>query len=286
MALPKSSRRRAMSDVVDAETWAVVPSWVRNSFSGEIEGAVARPPFPSGDEPVERELGGAAQERPAGVAQPGSVARERVVLPQVHRVPGRAHRPVGPLRVALAPVPDRGGLPPQVGVVVRHPAPRPVVDPRGLAAVSRELGDHPQHRLVALGEVRHLRRPVVHLAVDVHRPVGAPRRAHVLVPDPLQVRGLAAGAGARDEQVAPVLEDERHEGGVLGRGGRRAAARRWAGRRRAGRGRGARGRRGAGGRRRARRAGLRRAEPPRRRAALAQPRPRPCHRGRVTCRSR
>ena len=68
---------------------------------------------------------------------------------------------------------------------------------------------------MALGEVRRLRRPVVHLAVDVHRPVGAPRRADVLVPDALQVGGLGAGAGARDEQVAAVLEDEGHERGVL-----------------------------------------------------------------------
>ena len=86
-----------------------------------------------GDEPVERELGSAPEERPGEVAEPPLVARERVVLPQVHRVPGRAHRPVGPLRVALAPVADRRRLPPEVGVVVGDPSARAVVDARGLA---------------------------------------------------------------------------------------------------------------------------------------------------------
>ena len=60
-------------------------------------------------------------------------------------------------------------------------------------------------------EVRGHRRPVVHLGVDVDRVLASPRRRQAVVPDPLQVGGLRAGARAGDEQVAPVLEVERGE---------------------------------------------------------------------------
>ena len=65
MAFVNSSRRSARSDVVDAETWTEVPSGARNSFSGEIDGRGGEPALAVGDEPVERELRRAPQERPA-----------------------------------------------------------------------------------------------------------------------------------------------------------------------------------------------------------------------------
>lgn len=61
--------------------------------------------------------------------------------------------------------------------------------------------------------------PVVHLGVDVDGVVAAPRRADQVVPEALEVGGLAAGAGAGDEQVAAVVEKERGKarvGGALG----------------------------------------------------------------------
>ena len=45
--------------------------------------------------------------------------------------------------------------------------------------------DQVEQRLVALGEIGRFRGPVVHLRVDVDRPVATPRCTHVLIPDPL-----------------------------------------------------------------------------------------------------
>ena len=68
-----------------------------------------------------------------------------------------------------------------------------------------------EQRLVQLGEVGRLGRPVVHLGVDVDRVVRAPRRPQLVVPDALQVRRLRARAAAGDQQVAAVLEQQLDE---------------------------------------------------------------------------
>ena len=165
-------------------------------------------------EPVEAELGGAAQHRIRLVAQPGEVAAVQVVLVEVLRQPRPGHRPRGPHRVAVAPVADHAGVPPDVGVVVRRPAARAVHRRRGPRAGDRQITDEREERLVQLGEVGRFRRPVVHLGVDVDRVVRAPRRPHVVVPDALQVGGLRAGPARRDQQVAPVLEEQLDETGI------------------------------------------------------------------------
>jgi hypothetical protein len=64
---------------------------------------------------------------------------------------------------------------------------------------------------VALGEVRKLDRPVVHLQVDVRRVRRRPRGLDKVVPDALEVERLPAGARAGDHQVARELEEERGE---------------------------------------------------------------------------
>ena len=182
------------------------------------------------DEPVEAELGGAAQHRIRRVAQPGEVAAEQVVLVEVLRQPRPGHRPRGPHRVAVAPVADHARVPPEVGVVVRRPAARAVHRRRGARAVHRQLTDERQQRLVQLGEVGRFRRPVVHLRVDVDRVVRAPRRPDVFVPDALEVGRLRAGPARRDQQVAAVLEEQLDEFGSAARGGDPAIGRRilWA----------------------------------------------------------
>ena len=76
MAFAKSSRRSARSDVVDAETWAdSLPSGARNSFSGEMDGAVARPPFPSG---TSQSRANSAAPRRSGQAKSRSHSASRV----------------------------------------------------------------------------------------------------------------------------------------------------------------------------------------------------------------
>ena len=195
-------------------TLATRPSGVWKLSSGDVDGAVTRRPFAVLDQPVEAELRGPLHDRPGALAQKRPVPAERVVLPEVRAEPRPAHRPVRPLRVAAAEVPDRGGLCPEVGVVVRHPAARSIVDLRRAPAVRRQRLDEGEERLVGLRQVRHLGRPVVHLGVDVERPVGAPRRAHRLVPDALQVGRRPAWPRAGDQQVAPVLVEQRREPGI------------------------------------------------------------------------
>jgi hypothetical protein len=73
------------------------------------------------DQPAEEEFGRAAHQRPRAPAQEFEVAGEGVVLPQVLAQPRRAHRPIGPARIAHFPA-NRVGETPQVGVVVGHPA--------------------------------------------------------------------------------------------------------------------------------------------------------------------
>ncbi len=72
---------------------------------------------------------------------------------------------------------------------------------------------------MALGQVRRLGRPVVHLGVDVDGVVAAPRRTQVRIPDALQVGRRPSGAGRADEQVSAVLVVERLEPGIDRAGG-------------------------------------------------------------------
>ena len=72
----------------------------------------------------------------------------------------------------------------------------------------RNSGSVSSGRLVDLG------RPVVHLGVDVDGVGRGPGRHHLVVPDALQVERLGARARAGDQQVAPVLEDQRRQIGI------------------------------------------------------------------------
>src|SRR5581483_9752744 len=95
------------------------------------------------------------------------------VLGEVQAEPGPGHRPGGPAGLAAA-LADGGGDVPEVGVVVAGPAARSVDVAGGLAAGLGEFGDEAQQRLVALGEVAALGRPVVHLHIDVGGEVAVP----------------------------------------------------------------------------------------------------------------
>ncbi len=141
------------------------------------------------DEPVEDERGRTAQAG-KGLGEKLAVEREEVMLPDVPAVPHAAHRPVGEGGTAR----DGDGGPPQVHVVVANPAVAAVLDFRGGPSAGAQVGDQVQQRAVAFAEVAGLRRPVIHLRVDVGGPVAAPGRAHVRVPDALLVCRLRAGA--------------------------------------------------------------------------------------------
>ena len=105
----------------------------------------------------------------------------------------------------------RRGEAPDVGDVVRHESARAVVHARRLAAGLAQRIEKVEQRLVQLGEVGHLRRPVVHLQVDVEVIVRVPRRAHAVVPHALQVGRQIARTAAGDQQVAAELKIQRVE---------------------------------------------------------------------------
>ena len=160
------------------------------------------------DQEVEQELRGLLHDG-VGLAQERPILAEGVVLEEVGREPRGAHRPEAPTGAV-----DGGRRTPEVGVVVGDEAARPVVGPRRPSARLAQLLDQVEERLVALREVRHLGRPVVHLGVDVDRVLAAPGRVHLVVPEALEVRRLGARTRAGDEQVAPVLEVGRGEARV------------------------------------------------------------------------
>src|SRR5688572_29277086 len=131
-------------------------------------------PLGVGREDVEVELARRLHHRIRARAQVLHVAAEGVVLPEVLRQPCRSAVPVRPHGIALAEVAHRRRLRPDVTVVMRHPAARVVIHLRGAVPVHRDALDEVDERLVHLGEVRALRRPVVHLRVDVDRVVRTP----------------------------------------------------------------------------------------------------------------
>ncbi len=222
------------------------------------------------DEEVEEELDRSLEDR-IDLLQVLLVSGEEVVLPQVGGEPG----PAGGERPPGRAVHGRGD-PPEVGVLVVHPPPRAVVLSGHVRALVGQLSHQSRQGLGELAQVADLRRPVVHLGVDVRRVLRVPRGVHVLVPDALEVGGLGAGPRGRDQQVAPELEAQGGQVGIAPDPVLPRASRRWAGRS-WGRSRGRSTRAGstAGGRPRARRG------PPRRTCPPARPaRPRPAARGR------
>ena len=67
-----------------------------------------------------------------------------------------------------------------------------------------------------LSKIRHLRRPVVHFRIDIRRVVAAPWRAHVRIPDSLEICRYTWRSRAADEQVATELEIQTLQLGIVG----------------------------------------------------------------------
>lgn len=103
------------------------------------------------DEPIKAKLGGTFHDRPGTLAQKFPIAGESIVFPQMLTEPRADHRPFRPHRIAAAEVPDGSRLAPDVGIVMRHPAVRTVVDRRSLAAVDRKFFNLGEKRLMTFG---------------------------------------------------------------------------------------------------------------------------------------
>ena len=175
-----------------------------------------------GDEEVEPELGGALEDRVAGVTQVLHVAGVAVVLPVGVRHPGGGlGEPGGGLGEPGGGGPVvQAGVPPGGGLVEGHPArgARRVAE-QGLGAGPagcHEAGDEALVGRGGLGQVGGVGGPVVHLEVDIDVVVGAPGWVDAVVPHALEVGGQGRVVpGGGDEQVAAVLGVEGLQGAVL-----------------------------------------------------------------------
>ena len=70
------------------------------------------------------------------------------------------------------------------------------------------IRDRVKQRLMALGEVTGFRKPVIHLDIDVSRPVGTPRRPDLVIPDALEIGRLRTLSRTGDQQIASELKVE------------------------------------------------------------------------------
>ena len=136
------------------------------------------------------------------------------MFPEVGAQPRAAQEPIGPPRIALAS-PDRRSLAPDVRIVMRNPATGPIILTSGFVTIVRQVLDQPEKGLVTLGEVGQLRRPIVHLGINIERIVGTPGRGHRFIPDTLQGGGDTPGARTRDQQVASVVEKQRGQRRII-----------------------------------------------------------------------
>ena len=106
---------------------------------------------------------------------------------------------------------DGRGAAPHVRVVMEYPSAASVMFLRRPYACFRDVGDHIEQRLMAFGQVRRFRRPVVHFDVDVDRVFAAPGRVFALVPDALQVERLRPRARPADHEITPELKISRRQ---------------------------------------------------------------------------
>ena len=153
------------------------------------------------DKPVQEELRGFLQHGIGPFAQEGLVLVELIGLPKMPRSPGCAGWPH-----AVLSAPDRARPPPSVGRMVSDEAARAVVISRGLSASHAKVVEQVPQRLLHLGQIRHVCRPVVHLDVDVDVVVGVPRRGDLVVPNALQIRGHRVRPRRSHQQVAAELK--------------------------------------------------------------------------------
>ena len=86
----------------------------------------------------------------------------------------------------------------------------------GLSAAHRDVLDQAEERLGALREVGRLRRPVVHLGVDVDGVLAVPGRRELVIPLSLKIRGHRAGATARNQQVTAKMKVQSFERKIFG----------------------------------------------------------------------
>ena len=172
-------------------------------------------------EVVEAELCGTLEHR---IPLPEEVFVEgvQVVLPQVRRKP-RASAGIHPPERAV----DYTRYAPDIGIVVGDPAVAAVHLPCGHGSGLAQVAYHGEQRPEGLVQAGHLGRPVVHLGIDVYRILAVPGSEELVVPDALQVGGLSSCLRGAYQQIASVVEHQRHHRHVVASGkGRQPLVRR------------------------------------------------------------
>ena len=122
------------------------------------------------------------------IGQELCIARIQIMLPQMlakpctsvgpHAIEGRVHH----ARTA-----------PDISIVMEYPAPASIHNPGRLPSCNRQFLEHPDEWLVACSQARVVGWPVVHLQVDIDGILSIPGSEHLIVPDALQIGGLATG---------------------------------------------------------------------------------------------
>src|SRR5580698_10155329 len=144
------------------------------------------------DEPRETKLGRAFHEWIGASAEEFAIACEAVVLVKMRAEPWAAHAPVRPRGLAES-LANGVRSAPEVDIVVRYPARQAIVFLSGSCAISTEVFEPAEERFSAFAQVAGFRRPVVHLDIDVRRPIAAPWRRNLIAPDSLKICWLCSG---------------------------------------------------------------------------------------------
>ncbi|OPZ66351.1 MAG: hypothetical protein BWY83_02903 [bacterium ADurb.Bin478] len=158
---------------------------------------------------IQKKLCRPFHQRIAAHPQKDGIAGERIVLPYMLTQPGRAHGPDAPDAVR------RCGKTPNVGQMMHHPSIAAIMHARGHSAGFHQRLDIIHQRQSAFREMGGLRRPIVHLQIDIGMIIGIPRRRHGFIPLALQVGGQTTGPRTGDEQVTAILKIKRHQRRIL-----------------------------------------------------------------------
>src|SRR5258708_38560204 len=113
------------------------------------------------DKRIEKELCSTFHDRIRAL-QKSLIPGELVVIPEMRAQPCAARWPESPQWTI-----DRRGGSPEIGVVMTNPAARSILYSRRVTSVFYEFSHHSSQWFMTLRQIRSLRRPVVHLRVDI-----------------------------------------------------------------------------------------------------------------------
>ena len=103
---------------------------------------------------------------------------------------------------------DRRRAAPDIKIMMQYPTARAIVLFGYILPRNGKLFQSIKQRHMTLGQAGQFCRPVVHLRIDIDRVLAVPRRALLIVPQPLQVRGLGARSAAGNHEITSILKEQ------------------------------------------------------------------------------